>query len=455
MATTQKIPFWGKLLYGFGDSTFSLLFTTLAFYFLFFLTDGVGLSPALAGWVFFVGKMWDAFSDPLIGHLSDHTKTRWGRRRPFLLFGGPLLAISFMLLWQKYPIHNEFFVFIIYTLLAVLFFTCFTSAAVPYAALVPELTLDYDERTALVSYRMFFSITFSVVAAALPMTFVEAAGNDIVKGFQMMALVFGLFSLAPLLTTFFGIKEKYRQKSNLTLSIKDSYRQTIRNRPFRFVMGIFLLSWATIDLIGVVFVYFVTYVLNRKELTDLLFLVIFGVAIIFLPFWYQVSKKIGKRITYIAGMAFWSSVLILLLIVPAEAPIWVFITICALSGIGLSTAHVIPWAMIPECVDFDELQTGKRREGMYTGFITFLQKLASSVAILLVGLILSWSGYKAGGEQTAGAQLAIRLLLGLVPAIMLTLSMILAYYHPITRQKHREILDSLASRKQANTMGGD
>ncbi|NOY07808.1 MAG: MFS transporter [Spirochaetes bacterium] len=435
-----------KIFFGVGDSTFSLLFTTLSFYFLFFLTDGVGIPAALAGWIFFVGKLWDAISDPLMGYISDRTKTRWGRRRPYLLFGVIPLAVTYILLWQRYGIENKTVLFILYALLAVAFFTSFTFIAVPYSSLIPELTLDYDDRTSLVSYRMMFSILLSIAGAALPMMFVESAGGSLTAGFGKMAVVFGIFGMVPILITFFGTRERFSREGTASLSLKNAYQQTLKNRPFRFAMFIFLLSWVTVDLIGVVFVYFVTYYLKRQELLDTLFFTMFIVAVVFLPFWYLVSKELGKRWTYIIGISFWALIMLITVFLPRDSSGLLLIIMAGLAGIGISTAHVIPWSLIPECVDYDELKTGERREGVYTGFLTFLQKLASSFAILITGWILGISGYTAGADQTAGTLWSIRLLLGLIPGIMLFVSIILAFFYPLTKKRFTEIRDELEKR---------
>lgn len=451
----EKLPVGKKILFGAGDSTFSLLFTTLNFYFLYFLTDGVGISAALAGWVFFAGKIWDAFSDPIMGYLSDRTKSRWGRRRPYLLFGAAPLALTYIILWQAYPIQNQTMLLVLYSFLAVLFFSCFTLTAVPYAAMIPELTLDYNDRTSLVSFRMMFSIILSIAGAALPMMFVEAAGGDVVAGFRTMAILFGLLGTLPLLVTFLGTSERFARAASSGLSLKKAYQETLKNRPFRFAMLVFLLSWVTIDVIGVVFVYFVTYYLNRRELINVLFLTMLLVAALFLPFWYLVAKKLGKRWSYIIGTGFWALVMLLLIFLSPGTGNWVLILMSGLAGIGVSTAHVIPWALIPECVDYDELSTGERREGMYTGFLTFLQKFASSFAILLVGSMLGISGYEAGIAQNPRTLLTIRVLLGPLPCILLLLSMILAYLYPITRERYVEIRQELEKKKSISARAID
>ena len=452
----EKLSLGKKLAFGAGDSTFSLLFTTLNFYFLFFLTDGIGLSASLAAWIFFIGKIWDSVSDPVMGYISDRTESRWGRRRPYLLFGALPFAVSYILLWQTYPIESETSRFALYAVLAVIHFTGFTVLAVPYSALMPELTLDYDDRTSLVSFRMMFSIIFSIAGAALPMMFVrqtgiqgEAASQEITAGLRSMAIVFGIAGLVPLMITFLGTRERFQVRSRISISA--AFRETLKNTAFRYAMLVFLLTWVTVDIIGAVFVYFVTYYLQRQHLIEILFVTMFGVAVCALPLWYKVSERIGKRWSFIIGTAFLSIVMVTIILMPRHTAGGVLILLSALAGVGISTAHVIPWAIIPECVDIDELKTGQRREGMYTGFLTFLQKLASSFAILAVGGVLGLAGYEAGMPQRPPALTAIRLLLGGFPCFLFLLAILLMYFYPVTRSKYGAIRKALQEKKSISS----
>lgn len=441
--TAEKLSFYRKLLFGVGDSTFSLYFTVVAFFYLFFLTDVVGIKPVLAGAVLFVGKAWDAFTDPMVGFFSDRTKSRLGRRRPFLLFGILPGAALFILIWQKFPIESQTLLFLTYTGINLLFWTSFTILAIPYAALMPELSLDYDDRTSLISARMFFSIVFGLVAVVVPMLIVGFYPNKVI-GFAMMGVFLGIFGIIPVMTTFFGTKERPEFQEKTQLPLLTSFRETIKNRPFLVAMFIFLLSWACVDIVGAVFIYFLTYWMGLTgDDVSILLGTIFITATIFLPFWVFVSKKLGKKMAYISGMAFWALVMTFAIFLRPGIPFSVLFIFCLLAGIGVSTAHLIPWAMIIDCVDLDELKTGARREGMYTGFTLFLQKLASSIALFVTGIFLEWSGYVANMLQPKATLFSIRFLLGPVPAILLILSIVITIFYPITRETHKEIMEKL------------
>ncbi len=188
-------------------------------------------------------------------------------------------------------------------------------------------------------------------------------------------------------------------------------------------MVVFLLSWVCVDVIGAVFIYFIIYWMGLTENdVSILLGIIFVTAVLVLPLWVLISKWVGKKAAYVIGMSFWAVVMSLAFFLRPGVRNWFLYLFCFLAGFGVSTAHVLPWSMIIDCVDIDEYRTGARREGMYTGFTLFAQKLASSVALLLVGSFLGWAGYVANTVQKESALIAIRVLLGPVPAVLLILS---------------------------------
>jgi sugar (glycoside-pentoside-hexuronide) transporter len=445
----EKLPFYRKVLYGVGDSTNSLLFTVVAFFYLFFLTDVATIAPALAGWVLLAGKAWDAITGPMMGFISDRTKSRWGRRRPYFLACIPSAAL-FYLIWISYPVEDQTLLFLTYAGLNLLFWTFFEMMAIPYSSLMPELSLDYDDRTSLVSVRMSFSIVFGLLAAVVPMEIVSLFPER-KTGFAMMALFLGAFGILPYVISFFGTRERPEFQQKASLPFFASIRETMKNRAYVIAMIVFLLSWVCVDVIGAVFIYFIIYWMGLSENdVSILLGIIFVTAVLVLPFWVFISKRVGKKAAYVIGMSFWAVVMSLAFFLRPGIGNWVLYLFCFLAGFGVSTAHVLPWSMIIDCVDIDEYRTGARREGMYTGFTLFTQKLTSSVALLLVGTFLGWAGYVANAIQKESALIAIRVLLGPVPAVLLILSIICVLVYPVTKADHEKIRAQLDRRPQAH-----
>jgi len=204
---TERLSRRSKLAYGIGDIGFSLSSTILGAYFAIFLTDVVGLSPGSAAVAILIGRSWDWINDPIMGHISDRTRTRWGRRRPFLLFGALPFAISFALLWWRPPLENRFALIAYYSFAYLLYDASATFAYMPYFALTPELTESYDERTALTSYRMFFSILGSLVAFTIPILIIGKFAPERAGAVLLMGIIFAVAIAIPLWVTFLGTRE--------------------------------------------------------------------------------------------------------------------------------------------------------------------------------------------------------------------------------------------------------
>jgi len=445
---TQSLKPIQKILYGFGDTGFSLTSTIIGAYFAIFLTDVVGISAGVAAIAIFIGKTWDYLNDPMVGYLSDRTRTRWGRRRPFLLFGALPFALLFALLWTRPPIANETTLVIYYAAAYVLYDTASTFVSMPYFALTPELTEDYDERTSLTSYRMFFSIVGSLVAFTVPIMIVGSMRPENASKVFLMGAIFALISAIPIWVVFFSFRERSHYMSQEQPKLRDSLRAALKNRPFIFGAVIFLLTWVCIDILQVGLLYFIKYVVQLEEQSDLLMATIFVTAIFALPVWNWVSRRWNKRAAYVAGIAFWAVVqLVLITLNPATSLSFVLV-LCFLAGIGVGAAHVLPWSILPDAVEWDEWQTGERHEGMFYSLVTLAQKVASSVAIPLMLVILDITGYiPNSAQQPTSALTGIRLVLGPIPATLLLIGIIFAILYPLNREQFRQVVKDLELRR--------
>ncbi len=471
-----RLPWTTKLAFGFGDSGMSATSTIISIIFLFYLTEVAGLRPALAGAAILAGRFYDAITDPFEGYLTDRTRSRWGRRRPYFLFGALPYGISFALMFLVPSAASQGLKTLYAALAYIVHMTAFTGIGVPYQALTAELTPDYDERTSLTAFRMAFSIIFGLVAAAVPLMIVGAFPEAPRTGYALMAVCFGAFSVLPPLVVFFGCREPAGAKAGAGVGaatttgatagrepagppatgFRDFLHEmllTLQNRPFRVALLVFILTWMGIDIITSVFLYFLRYVLVMESSAEIIFAILFTVAALCLPLWVWVSEKRGKKLAYVAGMSFLAAVLSCVAFLRPGMTTFVFILV-ALAGVGVSTAHVIPWSMIPDCIEYDELRTGRRREGQHYGFMTFAQKTASSGAIFVTGLVLETSGYVAGAAQPESALTAMRVLLGPVPALVFVLGMVALAFYPVTRAGHAQVRAELEARRGRSAAAG-
>lgn len=438
------------MVYGFGDTGFSLTLTIIGAYFAIFLTDVVGLRPGIAAIAIFIGRSWDYINDPLIGHLSDRTRTRWGRRRPFLLFGALPFALAYILMWVKPPFESQTLLAAYYAAVYVLFDAAATFVYMPYFALTPELTDNYDERTTLTTYRMFFSILGSLIAFTIPLLIVGSFQPQNAGRVLLMGTIFAFASALPLLLVFLGTRERAEFLQQKQPSLKESLQAAFKNRPFVFGAVIFLLTWASMDILQTTLLYFVKYVVQREAQGDGIMATIFITAILALPFWEWASRRWNKRLAYSAGVAFWALVQLALITLNASAALPLIFTLCVLAGVGVSAAHVLPWSILPDAIEWDEWQTGQRHEGMFYSLITLAQKIASSLAIPLVLLALEATGYIPNvPQQSESALLGIRLVIGPIPALLLCSGIVFALLYPLSRESHRRIVQELEIRRAA------
>ena len=445
----SKLSRTSKIIYGAGDLGFSLTTTIVGAYFLFFLTDVVQIKPALAGISILIGKTWDYLNDPLIGHISDSTRSRWGRRRPFLLFGAIPFALAFIMMWYKPPFTSNTALAIYYSAAYVVFDAAATFVYMPYFALTPELTEDYDERTSLTSYRMFFSIFGSLLAFTVPLMIVGTFTPENAARVLTMGIVFGIISALPLWLVFFNTKERESFSTQEKPKIIPALKAAFKNRPFVFGAIIYLLTWICMDIIQAILLFFIKYVLRVEDQSDLIMALIFITAIFSLPLWEYASRKFGKRYAYAIGVAFWAVVQIALISVGASVAFSIIVILCVLAGIGVGAAHVLPWSILPDAIEWDEYHTGERHEGVFYSLITLMQKVASSIAIPLTAVMLEVTNYVPNAvQQPNSAVLGIRLLMGPIPAILLTIAIFFAIKYPLDKKRFTKIVKELEDRRK-------
>lgn len=464
--TAPRLSRRTKFIYSLGDWGTSAATVARNTFWFIFLTNVVGVGAGLAGTVVLVGRIWDSINDPLVGTLSDRIQTRWGRRRPFLLFGAVPFGLAFFLMFYVPPIHSTTGLAIYYSLVFLLFDTLYTLVNVPYIALTPELTEDFDERSNLAGWRMGSSIlaalitggTFTLLAEDIFGAWLGGGPEAIRHGYALTAAIWGLALTVPLLILFKYIQEPEREPDPDPIRPLQTFRQVFSNRPFRLAATIYLLSFATVDVVLVVFVRFlIDYVRVDPGFDNLLLALVLGLAFLSMPIVVKLMHRFGKRNTYIGSMMFMAVVLIIISQVPPGGQNMMLVA-AIFAGLGYGAANAVPWAIVADVVEADELKTGKRREGIYAGYLVFFRKMASAFAIFIVGQLLEASGFVSSTTgsvfvlQPESALLMLRLLVSVIPAFMLLLSVLVAWRYPLSRERfyamQEELLVQRAAKKQ-------
>lgn len=464
----KQLPFWVKLLYGSGDWGISSIGMMRSIFYAIYLTDVVGLEPRLASYGALVGIVWDAINDPIIGIISDRLNTRWGRRRPFLLWFAIPFGLSFVILWSAPNWDNQFALLAYVTLAFMIADTLQTLISVPFLSLTPELTPDYDERTSLTSFRSFFQLVGAmtvVVAAPAIVDMVIASGGTQQKGFMVVGAIFGSISAIPLLLIGLFLRETSSPEQQQSMPFLETLKAAWGNIPFRYAVGIHMLNWSAVDMVAVAFPYFLLYWVAQGNLLasirilgfDLayesaFFGILMFVCILFVPFWLWLSKVRNKREAYAMGMAFWVFVTFLMYTIQPGQTAYL-LAVAALAGIGVSAAYTLPDAMFADVIEWDELRTGRRQEGIFYGIRTLIRKLTGALVIFLTLQALGWSGYISPPDgvtqftQSAAALRMIRLLVSPFGAVMLSGTIILAWLFPLSREQYMRIQRLLEQRR--------
>ena len=532
----EKLNFTTKLAFGSGDMGPAIAANVLVFFLLYFFTNVAGLPAGLAGSILAIGKISDAINDPIAGVLSDRTRSRWGRRLPWMLFGAVPFGILFFLQWliprfSSDDAINNWWLFGYYILIGILFNLAYTVVNLPYTALTPELTQDYNERTSLNSFRFAFSIGGSILSLILAgFVFSQFPGNP-ARQYWVLGLISSIISVIALLWCVLRLQERgaepllnARQKKSFgvvlcvvgvlaivygsfriiavsgiglvsivaflvglqlmgfgitlfraqpephlsdrravaaravtqpAIPFGEQLKIVFSHKPFLYIIGIYLCSWLAVQLTASILIYFVVSWMGLPEGTfPQVAIAVQGTALVMLFFWKAVSDRVGKRAVYFMGTGIWIVAQAgLFLVQPGQVSLMYGLAIMA--GFGVSVAYLVPWSMVPDVIELDELQTGQRREGIFYGFMVLLQKMGLALALFIVGQVLEWAGFierPPGGDipiQPDNALLAIRVAVGPLPTIVLIIGLILAYFYPITREVHAEIRLKLQERNRA------
>lgn len=460
-----------KIVYGSGDWGRASFNTMRQIFYAFFLTDVVGLDPRLASVAALVSIIWDAVNDPLVGTLSDNVRTRWGRRRPFLLLFAIPFALAFIIMWWAPPWSTQVMLMIHVTLAFMVADTLQTLVTVPYLSLTPEIATEYDERTSLTSYRMFINMVASLATVISAPTIIESMvklGYTQQQGYLTVAAILGGLAAIPFLAIFFLIKEKELPPENSpreALSLRQIITLLWKNTPFRFATGIYVLNWISVDIVALMIPYFLLYWISQGNM--LFRASLFGASVsletaalgilelvttLMIPFWAWVARKLSKQHAFSIGMVFWIVVQILILTIQPYQVIYLLI-IAALAGIGVSNSQIIPEAIFPDVIDWDELRSNRRREGMYYGAVNFIRKLSSALATFVALQVLGWFGYQAPPDginvymQLPSTLSAIRFMTGPAVAVLLIAALVFARFYPLSRERQHRIRRSILRRR--------
>jgi len=447
---SQKLPVGIKLGWAVGElSVATYIGLTIAFL-LFYSTQALGISPWLAGLVLLLPRLWDAFTDPLMGAISDRTRSPMGRRRPYLLAGAILLGLSVACLFfapvEAGEIQKAMYVLFFYFLAS----TAITIFDVPYSSMAAEMTTDYRERTSLTGYKMIAArVGILVVLFAVPVIF--GAEDNLAAGFRLVGLGFGAFMIAAGVAAFYLTRNAPRFETPLQkFSVRDEMNAVRKNKPFRALWVVFLFQNLAIGASATTLLYLLTMVIRLKPELIGAFMAVGAIsATVATPLWVAASRKMAKRRGYFIALGISALTPIPILFIQPEAYVFMFLVLVA-AGAGDAANQLFPNAMVPDTVEVDELRTGERREGAIFGAWAFCRKLGMTAGAFLVSLLLSASGFVQGapaGAQPESAILGVRLIYSILPVVLWVLAIFFLTRYRLTEAEFNAVKAEIAKKR--------
>ncbi len=438
-----KIPLSIKLSYGVGNIGLVSLIAAMSFFLMIFYTDVALISPAIAGMALTVGKIWDIINDPIFGWMTDRTKSKHGRRRVYLIYGAVPLVIASFILWMVPSGLSNMAAFIWIAVTYIIFSTVFSITYIPYTAMAAELTKDYDERTSLMTVSSIGAVLGYIVGSISVRLIV---GNAVTPqiGYMIVGGVFGILAGLSVAFVAWRVKEPTDFK-NVTskMPLITSIKTTFKNKPFVMLVAAFGLVRLAFTLMSAVMMYFVVYNLveSRDSIGKILTILMLVIAA-FIMLWKWVGNRWSKSISYVGGL--------IIVAICAMASFWLgkgdmnmMSLLAGALGIGMASHWIMPFAMMPDVIEYDQMRTGERREGIFFGVYGLVDKIARTLGIIILGWVLEIFNYVPNVEQTAESLLGIRLLFGPVPAALILLAIPILIFYPINRESHAAMVDSL------------
>ena len=443
-------------IYGGGSfMVFSLLFMN-------YLVLVEGLPVVATSMIIFIGKVWDAVTDPIVGRISDKTRSRFGRRRIFFLIGILPVFFSFIMLFYSFGMTGVTAKVIYYAFAYMFFGTAFTIVMVPYNAILSDMTSDYNERTSFTMARMLFSGGASLFAAVVPSILIKTIGGsqngpDQKIGYLVMAIVLATIFAVCWLVAFLGTREKEDLPEVEKATVR-SWMSVFSNKAYRNFLGTFLSFQVAVDLVLALFIFYIDIVVLKYKSYELVVGVLLVFSMLFMTFMGAIAKKKGKVFPLYIGIPVWILSTLAFIWVDSNTSVYVLCILAALIAVGSAAGNLSTWSMLTDIFDIDEIITGKRREGIYSGITTFLRKSASGVAILLMGFGLQAMGFDQNQYAVLKASVSdfnpatyaqsnlvsgIKWMFVVIPLILLSTCLFFAFRNKINKRRFNAVLKGI------------
>ena len=452
-----------KIGYGFGDMASSMFWKLFGSYLMIFYTDVFGLPAAVVGTMFLITRIWDSLSDPVMGAIADRTTTKWGKFRPYILWGAVPFGIIGVLTFTTPSLGMTgkiIYAYITYSLMMGIY----TVVNVPYASLLGVMSPNPKDRNTLATFRMSFAYIGSFIALLLFMPIVNlfsGDGADIIaqqKGWTMGVGVIAIICVILFVLTFALTRERVKPIKQKQAKLKEDLRDLAKNKPWWILLGAGIAALVFNSIRDGATVYYFKYYIVEEAYTNIslfgfsfvlsgLYLAIGQAAnIVGVVLAAPISNRIGKKNTYLGAMVIASILSVIFFWFNREqlALIFVFqvlISVCA------GSIFPLLWSMYADCTDYSELQTGNRATGLIFSSSSMSQKFGWAIGSALTGWLLAYYGFQANQVQSAETLNGIKMFMSILPAIGTVLSVVFISMYPLSEKKMEKIVSQLEMRR--------
>lgn len=452
--TQKKLSARTKLGYAIGSFGDTIPLNIFNFYFLFFLTDIAGVSPVKAGMVSSIAVLWNGVLDPFVGYLSDNSRSRLGRRRSFMIKAVLPYGICMFLIFSDLHLPQEVKV-LYFIVIAMAYFTCYTTYVIPFFALGGELTDDFEERTSVRAWGSAVGYATMILALALPPMIVDFVEEKLAgtpaQGWRTVGIIFAALIMLGMLVCLLCTRGKEKVDLNAEQGEKNniirSYLEVLKLRPVRF-LGITVLFWsmtATVASGGAVYM-----LTNNFQVTagqqSLYFTCIGLFSVLWAPVINGLGKKIDKKHVYCYAMIFSGIILCLFGIIGVKSFSWAII-MAVFFTFGNTTFFTIYFSLMYDLSELDEYVNGQERIGAMAGLMDLIQKCGAAISMQLLGIFLQFGGYDVPGREAEAAETIISANT-LLPGILGVCAGLLAIAYPVTKARHQALKEALKQKKQ-------
>lgn len=466
----DRVPLKEKICYGIGGlmdgGGVALMACILVKY-----METMGIPLKIASTIFMIAKLWDAVTDPVMGFISDNTRSKWGRRKPYMFWGGVSIIISIFLLFMpvtQWGMSTNGF--IAYMLIMYLIWnTCSTLSQVPYCSMASDISPSFRERNNANTVKLIFTAASSGLAYVLPLLLIDALiredGVKLISNIAfphispttfwlLTAIIFGTLFGGGLIICSIFVKERIKptttvEKFNAKQFVK-SYAKPYKNRSYRWHIVMYVSAFTCMDIISMLASFYANDVWSKKIPSTYIIVPMMVAAVIMFPLARKMMDKKSKQFAFRMGLPFYILGGILFMVLdPAWTPPVLIPIVSLIMGLGFGGAQMMPWIIFPDTVDVGEMATGDRSTGTYSGMMTLARKVGGALGVGMAGWIIGWCGFdKDGGNYSSGALLSIRMVMGVTVVILISIAFIASFKYKVNSKKLVRIRYFIDARKK-------